>query len=320
MDRSQPHLNAGTIRSLLLLEVGEQLVSEPEWSYQRAQLTLLDQGAGAWTMSAFGSDVAGAIAAVARGEVQIAAINPTWPLTLALRGTGPFGPPVPVRAIAVLPSLDQLGFAVGERTGLTSLADIRDRRYPLRVSLRGKREHSAHFMIQQVLAAVGFSLDDVVTWGGDVRYDPGLPPAPNRLGAVARGEVDAIFDEAVPGWAGRALELGMRFLPLEEPRLQRMETLGFRRATIARAAYPRLAGDVMTLDFSGWPIFTHAEVPDGPVTALCAALEARKDRIRWQGEGPLPLEQMCRDTPEGPLDVPLHPAAERYWRARGYLS
>jgi TRAP-type uncharacterized transport system substrate-binding protein len=29
---------------------------------------------------------------------------------------------------------------------------------------------------------------------------------------------------------------------------------------------------------------------------------------------------MCRDTPEGPLDVPLHPGAERYWREAGYLS
>ncbi len=50
------------------------------------------------------------------------------------------------------------------------------------------------------------------------------------------------------------------------------------------------------------------------------ALEARKDRIPWQGEGPLPLERMCRDTPETPLDIPLHPAAERFWHDRGYLT
>jgi TRAP-type uncharacterized transport system substrate-binding protein len=28
---------------------------------------------------------------------------------------------------------------------------------------------------------------------------------------------------------------------------------------------------------------------------------------------------MVRDTPEGHLEVPLHPAAERFWRDRGYL-
>ena len=40
--------------------------------------------------------------------------------------------------------------------------------------------------------------------------------------------------------------------------------------------------------------------------------------IPWEGVGPLPLDRMSVDTREGPLDVPLHPAAEAYWRERGY--
>ena len=28
---------------------------------------------------------------------------------------------------------------------------------------------------------------------------------------------------------------------------------------------------------------------------------------------------LCKDTLDGPLDVPLHPGAERYWREAGYL-
>ena len=36
-------------------------------------------------------------------------------------------------------------------------------------------------------------------------------------------------------------------------------------------------------------------------------------------DAPLPLAQMVRDTPEGHLEVPLHPAAERFWRECGYL-
>ena len=72
-------------------------------------------------------------------------------------------------------------------------------------------------------------------------------------------------------------------------------------------------------DFSGWPVYTHAATPDDVVTGFCQALEGCKDRIPWQGEGPLPLERMCKDSPEGPLDIPLHPAAEQFWRERGYL-
>jgi TRAP-type uncharacterized transport system substrate-binding protein len=29
---------------------------------------------------------------------------------------------------------------------------------------------------------------------------------------------------------------------------------------------------------------------------------------------------MCRDTQSGPLNIPLHSAAERFWRERGYLA
>jgi TRAP-type uncharacterized transport system substrate-binding protein len=111
----------------------------------------------------------------------------------------------------------------------------------------------------------------------------------------------------------------MGFLCLREPHVQRLERLGFRRAVIPKKEYPKLSADVLTLDFSGWPIFTHAAVPDELIHSFCAGLIARKDRIPWPGEGPLPLARMCRDTPEGPLDIPLHPAAERFWRDQGYL-
>jgi len=38
-----------------------------------------------------------------------------------------------------------------------------------------------------------------------------------------------------------------------------------------------------------------------------------------QQPGPLPLDRMCIDVPDAPMDVPLHPAAQRFWRECGYL-
>ena len=116
-----------------------------------------------------------------------------------------------------------------------------------------------------------------------------------------------------------AIKSNMRILPLDEPLLEHLEELGFRRAVISKAHY-KLKEDVPTLDFSGFPVYTHANVPDSVVTSICSALEARKEKIPWQEEGPLPLDRMCCDTPEGPLTIPLHSAAERFWRARGYLA
>lgn len=312
-------LGRDTIRSRLVLELASELVDQTGWAHRQARVSLRPQGADSWAVTLFASDGPAAIEQVARGEVQVAISNPAGYLALAERGTGPFAAPVPLRAITVIPSPDQLAFAVTERTGLKSLHDIRERRYPVRVSMRGQRDHALHPIVKEVLAAAGFSLDDIVSWGGQVRYDDGLPPNENRLGAVVRGEVDMVIDEAVRGWVNSAAADGMRVLPIEESMLTGLEMLGFRRAIIAKARYPKLADDVPTLDFSGFAVYTHANVPESIIASICAALEARKDKIGWQEPGPLPLERMCRDTADGPLVIPLHPAAEKFWRERGYL-
>jgi TRAP-type uncharacterized transport system substrate-binding protein len=302
-----------------MLEVASEVIAMDQWPYRQARINLRDQVDLEWKLSLFGSDTVEAIEEVARGDVHLATINPSSPLTMAYRGRGPFKEPIPVRAIAVIPTQDQFAFAVSEKTGLESFTDLRERRYPLRVSLRGQKRHSVHLVVKEVLAQVGITLDDIISWGGAVRYDAGMPDGRNRLGAAQRGEVDAIFDEAVKRWTDQALDAGMRFLPLEEEHIERLEEIGFRRAVLSKEEYPKLPTDVISIDFSGWPIFTHANVSDDIVRSFCIALDNRKDRIPWQGEGPLPLERMCQDNPEGPLDVPLHPAAEMFWHERGYL-
>ena len=266
------------------------------------------------------SDGPAALDMVARGEMQLAISNPAMYLALALRGAGPYRTPIALRAITVIPSPDQLAFAVTEKTGLKTFADVRERRYPLRVSMRGQKDHALHPIINEVLATAGFSLDDIVSWGGQIRYDDGLPTKSNRFGAMQSGAVDMIVDEAVRGWINSAAGAGMRVLPMTEPMLTKLEAIGLRRAIIPKTRYPNLAEDVPTLDFSGFAVYTHADVPDAVITSICAALEARKERIGWQEPGPLPLERMCRDTSDGPLVIPLHPAAEKYWRECGYLT
>ena len=310
------------VRSRFMLEVASELVGMREWPHQQVRLTLREQGGGKWGPTLFASDSPEVVDEVARGDVQIAIVNPGAILTLALKGTGPFKEPVPVRAITVIQSYDQLVLAVTKETGLTSLDDIKAKKFPLKVSLRGQMDHSIHLVLDEVLATAGFSLGDIRAWGGEVRYDPGLPGNnPNRTGAVRRGEANAIFDEGAGQWTPEALELGMNVLPIEEPKLRALEALGFRRGTLAKADYPALPADVQTLDYSGFIVYTHADVPDDIVRDVCVALEARRERIpRDQGEGPLPLELMCKDTREGPIGIPLHPAAERFWKEQGYLS
>jgi hypothetical protein len=240
---------------------------------------------------------------------------------LAYKGMRPYDKPQPVRTIGVIPSLDQYVFAARPETGLMSFEDIGRKRYPLKVSMRAQRNHCLNLVIDDIAAAAGFTLDDVRAWGGDPRYEAILPwPHSEKFKALVRGELDAIFDEAAYVWVDAACEAGMRILPLEEATVQKLEAVGYRRNYLRKSAFPGLPHDILTLDFSGWPIFVHADLPDDMVTRLCAALDARKHLIKWEGEGPLPVHRMCRDAQDTPQQVPLHPAAERYWRQCGYLE
>ena len=302
-----------------MLEVASQLVNRKDFPYLQARVSLREQGAGEWPMTLFASDSPATIREVADGRVQFAIINPSMMLKLAALGSAPFQEAIPLRVIAVLPSLDSMLFAVKQETGLKSFGDIRARKFPLRVSLRAQPDHSLHVIVNHVLAVAGFSLDDIVSWGGEVRYDAGMAYGPNRIGAMRRGEIDAIFDEGASAWGNMALDLGMNFLSLDEDMLKGLESAGLRPGLIQQKYFPRLSADVPTLDFSGWPIYTHRDTPDGMVTNFCRALEESKERIPWAQDAPLPLAEMVRDTPAGHLEVPLHPAAEQFWRERGYL-
>lgn len=64
----------------------------------------------------------------------------------------------------------------------------------------------------------------------------------------------------------------------------------------------------------------HAGAADDLIYAYCKGLDARHTTIPYDLTGPLPLADMRRDTPSAPLRIPLHAAAERYWREAGYLK
>lgn len=318
--RELPTSTLGTpavMRSRLMLEVACELVAEDNWDERQARIQFRRQGDKDWNVCLFGSDAPGAVDAVASGEADFAIVNPGAILAMALRGSGPFKAPVPVRAVTVLPQFDQFGFAVSASTGLKSVEEIKDRKYPLKLNLRGQSDHSIHAFVDAVFSVIGFSLDDLVSWGGELSYDRGMPW--QRLGGIGQGRFEAIFDEALPWWADRAIAAGMRFLSIGEPHLTQLEAAGMRRVLITKDEYPQLDGDVPTVDFSGWPVFCLESTPHEKVQAFCRALETRKANIPWDGEGPLRLDLMCQDTREAPMMIPLHPAAKEFWTQRGYL-
>ncbi len=320
---STPVTNPNVTRSRLVLEIASEMAggtaadAVPDYIQPKV---VLRHSHGGKPATLFGVSTAEGIFAVASRKADLAMINPATVLSVAMRGHGIFKEPMPVRAIAVIPSWDQFVFAVRPETGLSRFEDIAARKPKLRILMRGALDHTLHHMFDDVAAAAGFSRDDIARWGGEVRKAGTVPwPYTETFKSLIRGDVDAIFDEAAHSWVAQALDARIIILPLAEATVIKLEAMGYRRAVLPKSAYPKLACDVLSLDFSGWTVFVHAEADDALVTQICAGLDARKARIPWEEPGDLPVERMAREALDTPQTVPLHPAAERFWKSRGYL-
>jgi hypothetical protein len=308
---------------MLFLDVASHMMLADDWDYRAVTVTM-ESHSRPGRFALYGANHPSAIDAVYERRIDISILNPAAMLTMAHRGTGAFNRPREVATIAVLPHDDRLGFAVADRLGFTRLQDIAEARYPLRVSTRGSVDACTSIMVDVVLRAHGFSLDDLISWGGQVLYDQPMPNHPSRIGRLEQDEIDAIFDEGISMWADLVAPAGARLIGLDPQHLSWLERDGFRPASIERQRYPTLAADVPTVDYSGWPIYCRTDTSADLIDAFCESLVSRRESIRWTIGGveqsPLPLEQMVTETPETPLDVPLHHRAAAVWRRHRLLS
>lgn len=310
---------AAALRVNALVQIAYEMSrgrSDPDRSYSNMRVTLGAMRDAAYqralTFAIGGADLA---YEVARGSVDLAAINPSAFLTMAYRGTGPYPEPLPLRAIAVMPTWDCMLFAVAPQTGLTSIADIAARRYPLRVSIRRNQDHGTRFLIDELFHLHGFSLQDLEAWGGSLHYADS-PNEEARYTAMREGVVDAVFDEGIKGWGYIALKVGMQFLDLDPTSRTRVEELGWPLVSV-RKQFPSVQEGLLGISFGGWPLFTRADLPDNVAYSMALALDAAGDRMAYDSDGTVALSELCEGTEAAPRDVPLHPGAQRYYRERG---
>jgi TRAP-type uncharacterized transport system substrate-binding protein len=311
---------ANFLRAKMLWEAGLQVAGNPATPYggDRDVCITIGNGSGKAFRPSLRMATGSPILAhdVIGGGIEMAMINPSGLLTQAYRGVGIFPEKLPVRIVAVYPSHDQFVFAIHPRTGLRSLADIKERRYPLQVSVKEDPTHSTRVLVDQVLALYGFSLADIEAWGGRLHMS-GSPADPRRMGPMRDGTLEAVFDEALVVWFEQGLEAGLVPLELDAEMFAKLGALGWRRVVIPGGRYRGLPHDHACIDYSGWPLYASAALPERLVYDVCAALAAREDEIAWEDGAYTGIMQLWTESAATPMDVPLHPGAARFVRERG---
>ena len=313
------------IRAKFLWEIGLHVAGDPATPYTGNRDLCITVGSGSgpayrpWLRMSVGSPVLAH--AVARGELEVAMVNPSALLTQAVRGKGLFDRPLPLVIVANYPSWDRFAIAVHPRSRIGSLADVAAKQLPLRLSTREDPTHSTRDLIDQLFAVYGFSLQDLLRWGGSLQTNGG-PGDPRRLAALRDGAVDAVMDEGLALWFEHALAAGYRALPLEAEVFARLGELGWRRVVMPAGTYRGLDADYACIDYSGWPLYSRADLPEELAYRIVGAIKAREREIVWEdfnARAPYAgIGALGMPTEATPRDVPLHPGSARWFREHGF--
>jgi TRAP transporter TAXI family solute receptor len=268
------------------------------------------------------------IDAVARGEVDLGITTPLdVPLEWARQGKHMFaGRAYPfLRTLGYYPQDDRLVFAVREDTGITSFADLRERKYPLRLATAVRDEDNLlAYVIARALEAHGIAPGDIERWGGKWL---GSDRPQSCLAQAVRGEADAAFFEGImtPGWYEWVEATKVRFIPFAPEALGALQQdYELRPATLAKGRL-RTPADIPCLDFSHWAIFVRDDMDDEVAYRITAVLVEHRGEMEARYRN-IPVERSPLTYPIEPrkmwqgLGAPLHPGAERYYREHGYMA
>jgi TRAP-type uncharacterized transport system substrate-binding protein len=284
----------------------------------------LEQRAGPGSRCAIEPGDAGAenVLAVARGEADLTAVTPGGVVAAALRGVGPFAERAHpnLRALGELPHRDGLLFAVREDLEISSIAELRERQTPLRLTtaLGGKGRPYTGYAAERVLLASGLAPDTLRAWGGEVtaRQSPY-----ECLADVDSGAADGILHEAImePLWHATAANTALSYLSLEPEVLTAMEVeLACSAMEIPAGWLTGMDEPVSTVDFSGFVVVVRDDMEADVARVLASIMDETVDRFIGLNYRHLPVDRSAVRFPVTRADltstpIPLHDAVAEYY-------
>jgi TRAP-type uncharacterized transport system substrate-binding protein len=263
------------------------------------------------------------------GATQYRAVEEAYQGVEAWQGEAPRDH---LRLVATINQPAWLAVAVREGAGITDLHQIAEKKLPLRLKRGGEKA------ITTILEYYGLSRQKIIEWGGHIvaeeppqEINPADPYARwhhrdwNAIAPwVLRGEFDMIVDPIYAAntpehrhWWHATILHDMRFFPLPQDLI---DTIMERGQAEAPGAIPHrlmrgINEDLPTVQRFPQVVYTTANAPDDLIYDVARAFDTNRQLFR---NTHMPYSYDPANV-AAPRKVPLHPAAERYYRERGYL-
>ncbi|KAJ5612511.1 hypothetical protein N7510_005705 [Penicillium lagena] len=265
---------------------------------------------------------------VHNGQADMGICTPAGLLKAAAEGKEIFestGPLPDLRCLAVLPQRDRMMFAVKPSFGVRSFTDIREKKVPLRIAVSvDDGTNLIGYVSARILEAHGLDEQTVQSWGGS--WLKACRPE-QVLALVETGQADAVIQEAImtPWWRNLIESQALVPVPVEERPMNKLASrIGFQQATVQGNFWNTVDEDISCVDFADFLVLVRTDMPDDVAYLLTWCLVETKETIEAQYKH-IPPERSPLSYPLEPAKmaqstVPLHPAAERFYRERGFLN
>lgn len=248
---------------------------------------------------------------VMTGRNQVPLAIATDVLTLqAMRGEGPFkGRKMEdLRLVAVMNPTSALQFFVDAKTGIKSIQDIKDKKYPLRICVN-RAGTLIDVATEELLASYGMSYKDIESWGGKILRIPG----PEAMDLWDAGQMDAIVEiSQFP--TSRFYELGQKhellLLPVDAAQQEKLNAkLGTTSVSIPAGTYFFQKEDCPTL-CTQLLLITNSKQSDEVITGVLKSIAGNLDYLHNVHAN---LRELSVQSMGSNTSVPMHPAATRFY-------
>ena len=216
-----------------------------------------------------------------------------------------------LRAIARIEDPAYLMIAAPKSSGITDLRQISEKKMPVRIMLGPSRD-----VLAEVLAYFGITENDVKAWGG--RYYAG-----NAL--WKNPDFDLILGVGVLSnypegnmWYEMTQKKDLLFFQIPDELRQKIAKEHRGELVDLPFRYLRGVGDdpIHTVGLGGLTVYGRDDLPDQFVTDVAKAIDEKHGLLKWTN---MPFSYDPATVWDG-AGVPLHQAAERYYRERGYMK
>lgn len=203
-----------------------------------------------------------------------------------------------------------------EKNGIKSVADIAEKKIPVRV-ITNPVGSLAEYNTRQVLEAYGLSYDKIKEFGGSVELTSNDVIKSTFQNGTADLHVLAMT-KAHPVITEMALQTDVTLLPMEDNIREWFAQYGYENIDFPAGEFKGQDADVPSVGFVA-SYYAHKDLDEDTAYTLAKVINENKDAL-VQGHSSVSDFDPAKAGNEEMLGVPLHPGAEKYYKEAGLIQ